>query len=60
MKLKNTEIIAVVLSEKLKFPCAKSVIATNSFDTNFVAIIFPALTASCQGTPIINANGANA
>ena len=35
------------------------VIATNSFDTNFVAIILPAVTASAKGTPIKIANGEN-
>ena len=54
---KKTEVIPIARSDK---PCIlpKSNIATNSFDNNFVAINEPALTASSQGIPVRNANGA--
>ena len=55
---KNTEMIAVVRSVNWKLPFANSVIATNSFVTNLVAIRLPASTASFQGMPLMNANGA--
>ena len=55
---KKTEMIAVVRGEKSQLPLANSVMATNSFVTNFVAIKLPASTASFQGIPVMNANGA--
>ena len=41
------------------FKLPNDCIATNSLDNNLVAITEPDLTASSQGTPAKNANGAN-
>ena len=54
---RNTEIIPFALSEISAF--GKIPIATNSFESTFVAIILPDWTASAQGIPAKNANGAN-
>lgn len=55
---RKTEMMPTVLLDKDDVISAKSIIATNSFVSNFVAMIVPACTTSDAGTPTMNANGA--
>ncbi len=55
---RKTEIIPTVRGERLLEILLRSIMATNSFVTSFVAIMLPAVTISVLGTPIRNAIGA--
>ncbi len=55
---RKTEIIPTVRGERLLEILLRSIIATNSFVTSFVAIMLPVATISELGTPIRNAIGA--
>ena len=54
---RKTEIMPTVRGVRLFASLLRSIMATNSFVTSFVAIILPAATISLLGTPIRKAIG---